>query len=289
MKKYILSVALLSFILISCNKEISVENVVDSPASNDSITLSKIIYIDTSQASGLDTLEVLNFKYNNAKRLIESDEIYYDIGIPDGRYKTVLFYNGTDTLPYKKTTTFSDLPSGNITDLHTGYYTYSNGKVIFDSVVTTSYPYPVSRRYTYLNDKIIVTNYLYDLPTPWVTTQNIYFTKNNGNTILQKDTVNVSTIHMFSFQYDNKNNPFYGLQFSSIEGPVPYYFMETHNDAMVFEKNNPTDINQFENSYNFHYKYYYEYNANGYPKVARVHNQNDPTNFFKMLYFYTKL
>jgi len=273
--------------ICSCTKESSNDPIVTT---NDSITLIKYVDLDTTQIVGLDTLVVNKITYDNSKRLKESNTTEYSSGIPNKLFQNILFYNGVDTLPFKKTQTISDLPSGTVTGTSIGYYNYSNNKLVSDSAIyyynTTTY---YSRHYSYESDKIIETTYIYYSSVPTITTRSIYLTKNNGNTILQKDTVIGFYTHNFSFQYDNKNNPFYGRPQAFVDRSLPYYDMETFSEEMAYEKNNPTEINEFENSYNFHFKYLYEYKPNGYPSVARVYDQNDPLNFFKRIFIYTKL
>jgi hypothetical protein len=288
----ILLLGFLSLIICSCQKEKTQDRRTENPQS-DSTTLAMYIDLDTTQVSGSDTIEVQKYKYDNSKRLLESDYIEYNGNAPDGITITKLFYNGTDTLPFKKTESYYELPSGNLVNTpDTGYYFYSQGRVISDSIIShsNSSSYFV-RKFSYNNNKI--TESIAENTTPPSTYLHLFYqTKNNGNTSLQIDSTfyngnNIGGTQTFSFSYDTKNNPFYNMPQSFIERGDPYYNMETYSEEMIFEKNNPTEIKEEA----FHLKYVYEYNINNFPSVAKIYDDpdNDPTYYYKRVFIYTKL
>src|SRR5215813_5428277 len=114
-----LLIAIFSFmvtvILFSCQKEVSVDTGRGNGTggtTNDSIVLSKIVTLDTTRPSGLDTVDITLFSYDSQGRLAEMNSngredsssspvyTYHDINR--------LYYNGSDTLPYKMTYTSND-------------------------------------------------------------------------------------------------------------------------------------------------------------------------------------
>jgi len=289
--RHILFLGFLSLIIFSCQKDKTPERRTENPQS-DSTTLAMYVDLDTTKVSGSDTVEVQKYSYDNLKRLSKSYYIEYDDGVPGGLYLTDLFYNGTDTLPFKIVETFYELPSGNADDPDIGYYFYKDGKLTSDSVSHSNDPsvYYVNS-YTYDNNTIISTN-IYASTPPIISVDKHYQTKTNGNTTSQFDSSFVDGAYsgssevIFSASYDTKNNPFYNLVSSSIDRiPSSIYALETYSEDMTSEKNNPVEIIS-----GFHLKYVYDYNPNGYPVVARVYDIEGPSQFwFKRVFIYTKL
>lgn len=288
----ILFLVFLGLIICSCQKEKTQDRKAGNPQS-DSTTLLMYVDIDTTQVSGSDTLEVQKYKYDNSKRLIEATYIGYNRNIPEGGTITKLFYNGTDTLPFKKIESYFELPNGNISNIpDTGYYFYSQGKVISDSVISphNSLSYYV-RKFSYDNNKIIQT--IVSNTTPPSTLLTIFYqTKNSGNTVLQIDSTffngsNTFNSQTFSFSYDTKNNPFFNMPQPFINRGEPYYQMETYSNEMIFEKNNPIEVKEG----NFHLKYVYEYDMNNFPLIAKIYYDpdNHPAYYYKRIFIYTKL
>ena len=281
-----------SLIMCSCQKEKTQDRQSEDPQS-DSTTLSMYVDLDTTQVSGTDTLEVQKYKYDNSKRLIEADYIEYNGNAADYLTITKMFYTGADTLPFKKTESYYELPGGNLLNTpDTGYYFYSEGRVISDSIIShsNSSNYFV-QKYLYDNNKIIES--IAENTTPPATLRTIFYqTKNSGNTILQVDSTfdngnYTGNSQTFSFSYDTKNNPFFNMPQPFIERGSPYYQMETYSEEMIFEKNNPTEIKEED----FHLKYVYEYNRNNFPSVAKIYDDpdNDPNYYYKRIFIYTKL
>lgn len=260
---YLLLSTVFFFFITSCKKEARPTNEV--PENNDSIYLSKMLidyYGDTS---------TYNYFYDSQKRLIK-----INISENGENESNNFLYNGSDTLPYKYFLT------GNQSE--TIYYKYENGRLIYDSTINPSnvYPYYV-KKYSYANDDIIVNNYGPTGSIPY--TQIFNRIVENGNTVVQKDSVDVYNFHTFSITYDNKPNPFHIMP--RIYGP------QIGQDEIwsldLFEKNNATHI--IENT-TYHINpivtnYIYEYNSNGYPKS--VIGLIDGVQFSKTFFFYTSL
>ncbi len=286
--KHILFFGLLTLIIYSCQKP-TVDKRVESTQS-DSTALVMYVDLDTTQIKGKDTLIVQKYDYDNLKRIINTYYIDYNSGVPDGLFQTRFYYNGADTLPFKRIETYYDLSSGTVNNPGVGYYSYKDGKVLSDSVSFSNNPlFYLVRKYSYVNNKITET--IADNSTPQnIEVHKFYQIKNNENTTLQTDSTFFNGALMggsqtFSFSYDTKNNPFYNLPQPFIDRSTPYYSMETYSEEMVYEKNNPIEITS-----GFHLKYVYEYKPNGYPSVARVYDIDAPSQFwFKRIFIYTKL
>ena len=289
--KNISLVVFLSLIIFSCQKDKTPERRTENPQS-DSTTLAMYVDLDTTKVSGLDTIEVQKYSYDNLKRLSKSYYIEYEDGVPNGLYLTELFYNGNDTLPFKIVETFYESPSGNADVPNIGFYFYKDGKLISDSLKYNngSSAFFVDN-YSYTSNAIISTN-IYASTPPIISVFKHYQTKTNGNTTLQIDSSFVNGIYSgtsdltFSASYDTKNNPFHNL-ITSLDMPSFIYGMETYSEDMPGEKNNPVEIT----SGGFHLKYSYEYNRNNYPTVAKIYDDpdNDPTYYYKRIFIYTKL
>ena len=208
----------------SCQKELSTENGLGStPTStqNDSTLLSKYIEIDTSATAPFDTLSKGLYTYDNLKRLIKYDYVYYTNGVVtvplDLHFYNYYFYIANDTLPYLEIDSANE--QGNITT-ETKYHIYSNGKLISDSVpfgLGSSLVY----KYYYLPSKTIDSITQYSATSPFISSygyQAFYRQQSNNNIVSNKDSTfladysttpmnyNLFTVNNYVFTYDNFNN-----------------------------------------------------------------------------------
>ncbi|MEO5967523.1 MAG: hypothetical protein ABIP68_08345 [Ferruginibacter sp.] len=251
-------------ILYSCKKEAKTIN--EDPQNNDSVYLSKMV-IDYYG----DTISY-NYSYDNQKRLTKIDILENGENESDNFH-----YNGSDTLPYKYFLT------GNQPE--TIYYKYANGRLIYDSTINPANVSPyIVRMFTYSNDNIIVNSHGPNNSFP--SSQFFYRTVENGNTVFQTDTTDISlSVHSFTISYDNKPNPFHRMP--RIYGP------QIGQDEIwsvdLFEKNNATRIIENASSTTgvTESNYVYEYNSNGYPKSVVCFI--DGVQFSKILFSYTSL
>ena len=308
MKKILLQFTLGIIILASCQKEFSSENtaITNSIIQDDSTIISKFIDLDTSLISGHDTLDVCTYTYDNLKRIIRIDYFQYDniTGAPYNLAQSIFYYAGSDTLPYKRLRNYFE-PVGHISDhyIDTNYYFYSGTRLLKDSTRPINNginPSLFIQTYSYNNNQIteILT---IDLGNA-VKKDIVYLTKSNGNLTLQIDSSftssNINPLFFenkkyFSFSYDANPNPFLNKPMANVGVTMPYYNLDTYSDDMVYEKNNPVEINETQTDNNgiinnYHYRYSYNYKINGYPSVARVVDVNDPTYFFKRIFVYIK-
>lgn len=128
LSKFFLIAAILGF--SSCQKEYTFqETKVVSTTTSDSTYLSQYIELDTSFTAPFDTVSIKKFIYDNQKRnsLIQLFN-YNSSGQPLELWQYQFYYNGTDTLPYKKILQLFNLP-GMVQQTYndTSYYQYSNG------------------------------------------------------------------------------------------------------------------------------------------------------------------
>ncbi|CAN5648623.1 hypothetical protein BH11BAC3_BH11BAC3_47440 [soil metagenome] len=164
-----------------------------------------------------------------------------------------------------------------------------------DSTVSTvqysgSGVYTVVNKYQYNGNRIInsLTNYTQGPPAIYYETDTIYANYVNGNIVSQIDTTVYFSKQDFKYSYDTHPNPFHRTQYKiALDNRFPYYSMETFVEE-IFGKNNALEIDQVMGTYKYHYKNFYEYKSNGLPKIVRFYDQNDPGEFGKGVYFYTK-
>ena len=292
-------------VLVSCQKELNSENGSNpTPTQNDSILISMYVEFDTTATSPFDTLSKGLYTYDNLKRLIKYDYMYYTNGVvtnpPDLHFCNYYFYNGNDTLPNKEIDSTNE--QGNITT-ETIYHIYSNGIIVSDSV-----PFGLGsslvHKYYYLASKIIDSVTQYSATSPFISSygyQVIYRQLDNNNILSNKDSTFLAdysttpmnyylfTINNYAFTYDNFNNPF--NKFNYLD---PYFFdgyFEHLNGFEGLSKNNLQDFTHVRigsgNNLNEHTISSYEYKSNVYPKIIRTLDVNNPSNFIKGLYFYT--
>ena len=276
----------------ACQKE--VDGTLTGRTASDSTRLDKYIELDTTMVSGLDTMSVSLFEYDNRGRLTTQTVFEKDVTLPPTlafHYgsKTRFFYNGNDSFP-SKTIDSSRNSLESVND--TTYYFYLNGGVVKDSS-RTRYADPTGfetasidvRDYTSNGSNTTVTQKIdYTLnpatwPPPCPATTNYVKTYVNGNITSEIGSysscsgIGTSESH---FIYDNKPNPFYPLR-------IPYPILDGKSIGAV-QKNNIIESGTFSLGDNFRYSY--TYRSDGYPLVVRVYEVTDPANAWKGIFVY---
>ncbi|MEO6228606.1 MAG: hypothetical protein ABJB11_22890 [Ferruginibacter sp.] len=278
------------FIFTACQKDITsdIDPVVTPPLPQDSTLLALFIGLDATAVPPQDTIAKTYFYYDSNKRNTSIDLVYYDNGIPsEYQYHSTLFYQGTDTLPYKRSVITNAIPTSNTDYVNdTCYYYYNNLKLVKDSAI---FPSPITRQFQYTSNQVITTTTDYYNPqSPYIYKDTVSVAYQNGNIISQVNTSVATAKQNFKFVYDNHPNPFARTQNKiAIDNRFPYYYMEAFVSE-IFGTHNPLEIDQTQQLYNYHYKFTYEYNQAGYPKIINLFDQNDPSVIEKGLYFYTK-
>jgi hypothetical protein len=270
----------------SCSKGKSDD--INSSLSHDSVLVSKFILLDSSFNSDNDTSEIIYYKYDVDKRLIESLDIYYNqTGHPDTTsfnklysIKKNLYYDNTDTLPHEIITKEVRSAGFIVISIDTSYRSYDlTGRLIKDSVHSYrsisggidngSYSSAVSQ-YIY-KDLFVYIKSVYN--SSYTTEDSIIQASANGNIIYQKDLRPVSTSYVLAptcnFIFDTHPNPMYknGLNAAPIYGLYNYFGIgiiieNQKNNYISVEKSTPLPSGG-SNDVNF--KYIYKYRTDGYP------------------------
>lgn len=287
--RYFLLFNFILFTIFSCQKA-GESNLSTNPIPviipNDSIYISRIIELDTLFAAPLDTVYKLEISYDNQHRITQFMEVMYynnPAVTTDTPKKVTLFYNGTDTLPFKATMYNNNIAPSETFETHFYLFSNTNPKVlIYDSIrYTTLANGNTGLKVTgcsYYTDSTLVTERYYQTGT---TKYNII--KNNGNIIFQDDGFIVS-----NQKYDFNPNPLFKLKFLQNE----FYRIGAEwneNRYLEFERNNLSEINNENSISRTKLKYYYTYNSNGHPMESRIQNLlSNPQRPNKIKYYYTK-
>ncbi len=281
-------------VLVSCQKEISVESG-NSPSIDSAMQFNSIIALDTTKAAPFDTTYKLFATYDGQKRITATMMVEYNNtgAIVDTFWIEKLLYSGNDTLPFKSTTM---LDEGTVR-LDTAYFAYAaTGKLLYDSTNSKQMnpPQPDIEtsvfRYTHFANRIAVDEKSYINQTlNHQANYTIWATWQNGNIVTQQDTTTTNDVETFNVSYDTKPNPLYALRPNSP-------FVTYGSDFLLFDtKNNVAEINntlQYPSSggTSEHYKYFYTYNTQGYPAIARIQTlaSNRTLIINKIMYYYSK-
>jgi hypothetical protein len=258
----------------SCQKEISWET--NGRLNSDSTFLSKIIYLDTTRPAGQDTLTVILYEYDAQDRLLKITEFNNYNGVID-TYYTYFRYAGNDTLPVTMKNT------GSSYDSSINYFRYSNGFVVYDSLVnydginnsvSTEKVISVmplgSGRFLY--KEVRPPHIIPGFPPTSGSVDSTIFSRTvaNGNLIDGIDSiwsdrtyVDKKVIH---YDFDQKKSPFKKVSFW-----YNGYYTEASLGIAWGVGNNPLfvseswgGIGQFTTSIS------YDYNADEYPVIARI-------------------
>jgi hypothetical protein len=210
------------FILMSCQKEYLDEPVYHDPA--DSIYIDKIYFASKANAGAeADTNTIISYSYDSRKRVSQISS--------GSNWTTFYFYNGTDTLPYKKTKIAYDLGISNplTNDTSTVFYWYgaananvkdSTWQSVGNAVPGGTYTrnrYAYIKTYRYVADSIYILNIrnlLYSSlpePTTPVVTEDSIKINSNGNPLYYKSNQLPIGIprpyRQIVYTYDDKVNP----------------------------------------------------------------------------------
>lgn len=278
-------------LMCSCQKEINFSG--DDGGTADSIYLTKLIYLDTTQPSGSDTIARHYFDYDGLKRL-SGMRIYQS----DPTIDTVLYdfrYQGNDSLPYL-VVQYNSYRTGLYTaTVDSFFFSYNNGFVESDSEIIVNYPGAL-HNFTEVRKSVSAgsgqaKNY-----------EQYYFFSGNqvtGSTLdsatylVNRDRANFYSSTLLSgtlpyyqsvqVSYDNKINPL-GMIIKIRYNNFDYHgfagWWVQHNNALQvqYQQASGTGVNNLT----------YRYRADGYP-VSSTYNQTAGSNWYnKALYYYTR-
>jgi hypothetical protein len=271
--------------LVSCEKETSLENGIPGPSgtttADSSNYIDRIRYTEVTR-NGLDSITYVDqYKYDAGKRLvrISRDSMFVSPGnqsfINGYTYTIDFFYNGTDTMPFKKVTVFDNLfdPLGSRSTT-TNWFFYTGNRLLKDSAISVSIQnnppsndtYTEVSRYSYAPGRIYIER-IGSLSDEYDTLQldakeNIINSKSyNSSGDLEFETI---------VTYDNKLNPLHRYKpFHQyiIFGPEP-------NEDEMNGFNNYASIQNYDNNgpQLVDESYTYQYNTMGYPVVQTLNN-----------------
>ena len=271
----------------SCQKEID-GGLTNNPQS-DSV-ISKIIILDTTFSSGLDTFHVGNFIYDANGRLSKALGTAYNSGVSGpGRIFSdeviTYHYTGNQTLPFKIVNNYTEYSPASVTD-DTSYLTYTNGYISTDSF-TSSIGYYRTNVFNKLSNSRyrMYTRIDNGIGGQSIDTSYINVDIQNGNLMKETDSVwlpgGTWVVLSMTMTYDTKINP--GKPFS-LPYPAPYYQyipgnVSIHAFSLQDENNVTKQTDQFGN---VQLSLTYEYNNAGLPKIARE------VSGLKYFYYYKK-
>jgi len=274
----------------SCQREIdlSINRQTDI---NDSIYLKMYVQLDTTLATGSDTLYRAAFSYDAQKRVILKSEYFDFFGTPDIT-TTNYFYSGSDAEPYKMVVTYSDFVN---IYRDTSFLFYNTGIVIKDSTIS----YNITNNSFWGTSVAVFTPFTsasgnnmfiqhrgYNNPPPSAPDDQwsgmLMQTRVNGNITSQDDTTTFGSIYTdrkhHEVSYDNKVNPFYRVE---LRYPIL-------NGYKYLQKNNPIESRSWDipGQFEDHVRYTYIYRADGYPQSVTFPDVTNPNNY-KGIYKYT--
>lgn len=250
-----------------------------NPAIDDSILLSKIILVDTTQVSPTDTISIFEYTYDIKKRVIKTKLTEYYKTDDEDSIVLNYFYSGNDTLPFKM---FED-----------GYFWHyrsydGSARLLKDSInlsfdVGTEEPYRTNY-FTYYTDRIVIHTIAYAfVPDEYYDT--VIHITTNGNISEQLSTRNYN--NNFTFEFDTHPNPLYKIKNNLNPGGLIF----TGDSTFVIgqQKNNYTAIRNPSNGHD-EYLYQYGYKANAYPAYFRQYHILEGVTFYAGtgIYKYTK-
>lgn len=296
--KFLLACAVLVitvFLFNSCQRDVDGQlNTTNSVNTKDSIYISKRIELDTTLASGSDTLSADQFYYDAAKRLLHLSSRDYKYGTHNlnATFDEYRFYSGSDTVPYKTVLITYDAVLASTANDTTFLFYNSNRLIIKDSTVDyyNNILYSKERNDFSLisSGRYLIKNSKLDITTGAIlggdsTISNI--NEVNNNLIADTDSVYnggvLMTVYKYNAAYTLKFSPFYRLN-------IPY---SVHNAQYYFSFNLPNSESFQEltggSAYNDFFTYQFEYNSLGYPTILRNINPSSSNTAIKQLIYYT--
>lgn len=291
---------LLTLILNSCQKEISIENGTDptpTPVLTDTILLKKFILLDTTLTAPNDTVSIINYSYDNLKRCtkIVANDLSGNINY------TELTYNNVDTL-IKTLKTYSS----NSIDSTKEFFSYNaTGKMINDSLVEYTGA-TIAETYNYDFSQINSTNFSYIRKNSlqYAKIKQIIQSDLNGNILSERDTsflynstnnsYNLSLTNYQTISYDAKKCPFYKfspvfpigfiIEGGNIGGSQSIYFgLAKHRNNITSEI--ITILTPTSGFAEYDDGYQYIYNTLNYPISVTI-KDNTQNKYWKGKYFY---
>ncbi len=288
----VILIAAISIVLFSCKKEAKVNNSNIVPV-NDSIYLHKI-YTLYDSGTGLDTLYIITYSYDNLHRLSGGAAVVNNGAgyVPYGSLE--VYYNGNDTLPVQM---ISYSGSTTYTDTVISFHTYdAAGNKIKDSIIKSSLHQAVyslkntAVNYSYAPGKIYgysIENDLFPVPAQLIIKDTASLDANNNiiDDIRYNVTGTTEDLSLISnFTFDDHPGPY--MKVNALR--TLRQFPEASN-ILNISFNNPVTENYnklLPTPENINSTITYQYNANDFPYVAdMIYNGT----LYRYVYAYTSL
>lgn len=283
MKRIIPFLSLLVVIGWACQQEPQ-DIFPDNGNTTDSTLLRKFAEIDENLPVGADTTSTFLFSYDDQKRITRKEYTDHTSTLPF-RIIDNYFYNGTDMLPYKAVEWVTE---SNFIYIDTVFYTYANGIVAKDSIISYSangYRSVSVETYTISGDNVFAHKVLkvYDnsvMVEMHETDRSFIARRQNGNIVEQTNVDESSDFRYQAVTYNDKPDPFFKTEVTypildELIFGAPKYLMT--EQIYGLDNANPK----------FHYLYTYTYRSDGYPLTKRIADAADPGGGkYKGVYFY---
>jgi len=280
------------FVLIlvqSCQKEIANTDTPGIPpviTPHDSVTvLSRFIFIDY-RVSNTDTMGYNEILYDDLRRVATISLYDYGKTIPSS--VVTFYYNGNDTLAYKKTDIDPD-PLYGYSDTH--FYFYDNlNRLIEDSTLHSPMQVEVSK-YNYSPTMIAAMISYVDNADPLNPYEEIDtgFVNTHGDIFAATMHNNYQEFYVDTLEYDTKPNPFYPLNIRSTFNPLPGfdffledYYLQKNNVTLIHEES-PLSSGMSATTFT------YTYNASGLPFSVDMAYSFDQTDDYRIIFVYKKI
>lgn len=277
----------------SCQREIDGSSEDNTTNSNDSTYVKRLIVLDTNFVSGTDTIIKWELSYNTDKRLSRLFYTGYKNISGPGRiwlYEDIKYkYQGANPYPEYIVDSLTDLVSPSSSHADTTFLYYNNGTVIKDSSTAqygSALYYTVNEFTSLGTNRYKLIQKSPDLIAGGVRkdSTHIFVNWQNGNLLKEIDSLWIPSLGIWQIRtttisYDTKPNPFKDM---SIPYPTPANgdLPSTGIQAFFLPSNNNMVI---QTDYSGTYTLNYEYNALGFPKIARDQDG------LKIIYEYTRL
>lgn len=288
----------------SCQRDVDFPDV-NPPEVVDDIAVSRVVELDTSYASGLDTSMKFTLIYDAQKRLVQVNDTAFDDGTHTIQFVGVenRFYSGTDTLPYKFTRWETTAGGEDIRD--TTYFIYQPGGqvIVRDSTVQYYMRLPwtktVQKYYDLGGGGYYIDKAGYDYSTGLLISRDsvrLHRTYLAGNITAMADsaiepfTLYIRYSYRYNYVYDTKKNPFartllpYMVQQRNGNTKADFSDYAFLNNPLSFTFTSMLGITSSSGSG----QAFYTYNSDDYPVIIRYHSSSF-TNKNKTLLFYTTL
>jgi hypothetical protein len=287
---YFIAVLFACCLFCSCQKE-PVDPDPQAPpitTQHDSVTrLSQFIFIDT-RVSAVDTTGYYSYQYDSLQRVATINMYDYTTGTPSLSAVFTFYYQGSDSLAYKKTEVSVDL-----TDLYSysTFYFYDNQQRLIEDSALYGADVNVNK-YKYAGTQIVKSGsfiYASDPLNP-VSEEDTGFIAVNGNVTTTNSLALDGEYYINNFIFDSHPNPFNQLNIHFTYNPMPgfdfylYDFMLQKNNALSETEENrlfPGNISSTT--------YSYTYNALGLPDMVNISDDNGPTDEPRIVFRYKKI